>query len=101
MADFSELLGKSIVFCDAKVGEKEINLVCSDGTSYRADVVVKDIAGNIEDILNSPVLITHNAPEGPPTNNELKDSAFYQIATRKGYVSFRVSIKPPFYKIGE
>lgn len=116
MTDFSELVGKSIVSCDAKVGAIEIRFVCSDGTEYKMDhaysccesVLVEDIAGDIEDILGSPILMAEESSDEHSGYDELAMWTFYKLATVKGYVTIRwngesngyYSVDVDFTKVG-
>ena len=103
-ASFSDLLGKTIT----KIGGMEkdadsIDFYCSDGSLYKLfhtqdcceDVDIEDVAGDPNDLLNSPIL---DAREETSSNNpsgvtiEYQDSftwTFYILSTIKGSVTVR------------
>jgi hypothetical protein len=100
---FEEILGKTIVNINSQYDT--ITFTCDDGDIFRMyheqncceNVYVEDIIGDLDDLLNSPILmaeeIVHSDenPEGVPTK-EYQDSftwTFYKLATIKGYVTIR------------
>ena len=101
---FEELVGKTIKeITGATKGSEEVIFSCDDGSRYRMDhdqdccedVSVEDIAGNIQDLIGSPILqaeesTSDETPEG--VKPEYQDSftwTFYKLATVKGYVTIR------------
>lgn len=59
-------------------------------------VYLEDIAGDITDLVGSPILMAHEEVSdegGPPDGQERVDESytwtFYKFATTKGYVTFR------------
>lgn len=104
VTDFSELVGQTITSVKGGVGDDEIMLSTNNGTKYRLyhgqdcceSVTVEDICGNIDDIIDSPVLSAEESssdvnPEGVQIP-EYQDSftwTFYKIATQKGGITIR------------
>jgi hypothetical protein len=94
--NFSDLHGKVIVeIIGAKEGNDEIIFHCSDGSVYKMyhyqdcceQVAVKQIDGDIEDLLNSEILMAEES-----SNNEAEEFCtwtFYKLATMKGYVTIQ------------
>ncbi len=86
MAKFSDLIGKTLVKV-ANHGNRRIIFICSDGTSYaqsphkncRESVTVKDVIGDLGDLIGSPILKAEKA------------TSTYNIETKKGHVTIRWS----------
>jgi hypothetical protein len=106
MTEFNELLGKTITeIKDCTIDSAAIVFVCSDNTSYCMyhcqdcceSVFLEDICGDIEDLLNSPLLIAEEsssseAPTGHTTSSGYDESntwTFYKLTTNKGHVTLR------------
>lgn len=103
--DFSILLGKTLTFIDgADKGSEEIVFTSSEGERYRLthyqgcceNVEVEDVIGDVEDLLNSPLLLveetTNRDDPGDYVVPEHRDSftwTFYRLATAKGHVDIR------------
>lgn len=100
---FEEILGKTITHIKSEYDE--ITFTCDDGDRFSMyhvqdcceGVYVEDIIGDLDDLLNSPILMaeeiinSNENPEGVPTK-EYQDSftwTFYKLATIKGYVTIR------------
>jgi hypothetical protein len=95
------LIGKTLT--SISVNEDEIIFTCDNGEKYLMthyqncceSVTVEDIVGDINDLLNSPILIaredtSNDNPEG--FTKEYQDSftwTFYNIATARGHVTIR------------
>lgn len=103
---FEDLNGKTITGIDGlKVGSEEVVFRCSDGSKTRlwydheccARCSVEDIAGDVNDLLESPVLLAEEAtnrnenPEGmrPPEYQDSFTWTFYKLSTIKGSVTIR------------
>lgn len=98
---FSDLLGKTII--EIKNTSDEIYFTCSDGVKYKMfhvqdcceSVQVEDIIGDLDDLLNSPILkaAADASDEHPvdkkPEYDESFTWTFYNIATIKGHVTIR------------
>lgn len=96
-----KLIGKTIVkIVGLKVESEQIDLLCSDGTyavfyhdqDCCENVTLNDIVGDIEDLLNSPLV---RAEERASNNHDDTDAdtsqtwTFYELATNKGSVTIR------------
>lgn len=100
--DFSDLVGKTLVSIGGlEKDSEEVVLTCSDGRVYKMyhwescceHVSVEDICGDIEDILNSEILVAEEVynSEDPP-KCEFEESytwTYYKIDTVKGGVTIR------------
>jgi hypothetical protein len=107
MANFSDLIGKIIISIHGlESGSDNVVFKCSDGSEYTMyhaqdcceNVSIDDVNGDIDDLLNSPILKaeeTNNEPDGfkdPHGEDSYRDSwtwTFYHLATIKGYVTIR------------
>jgi hypothetical protein len=98
--DIKTLLGKTIVELKGlEVGSKIIHMTFSDGQKVRfyyeqdccANCEVHDIAGDPQDLLNSPLTMseeeTNDKEPRPDENSESFTWTFYKFATLKGYVT--------------
>lgn len=105
VAEFSELVGKTITKFEVDNSDDEIHISTEQGDEFVMFhdqdccecVTVEDICGDIEDIIGSPVLVaeevTHQDenPEGVEVP-EYQDSftwTFYKIDTAKGGITIR------------
>lgn len=100
---FEELLGKTLKSIKISDDKWSIVFETETGEKYKMEgesdccnsVTVEDIAGNLDDLIGSPILQAEEAtsgenPEG--VNPEYQDSftwTFYKLATVKGYVTIR------------
>ena len=106
MAEFKDLEGKTIVeIFGAFKNSEEIKIKCECGTEYimyhSQDccecVIVEDICGDIEDLLNTPILKADEIIHKNENPEEVKTPewersftwTFYNISTIKGSVSIR------------
>jgi hypothetical protein len=102
LVKFKDLLGKTFTNIDVSRDEDEIIFTCSDGTKYKMyhkqdcceSVVIEDICGNIEDLLNTPILMAEDISNlcMDKPGDEWDDSytwTWYKLATVKGYVTIR------------
>lgn len=98
MALFSELLGKTLIEIDVSRGDGDdiITFFCSDGdkfTMYHQQdccecVDIKDIVGDVEDLINSPILRAEERTEiNEYGDYESSTATFYELATIKGSVT--------------
>lgn len=102
--EFSDLVGKTIISIDgAEHNSEQIKIYCDDGSVYMMshyqdcceNVDVEDVCGDIEDLLNTPILdareetSTHQPP--PPSEYEPESYTwtFYILRTIKGSVTIR------------
>lgn len=102
--NISVLLGKTLVSCKGKKGDKEIIFACDTGETYKLfhrqdcceSVTVEDICGDLSDLVGSPIIQAEESTNRDnPTNitpPEYQDSftwTFYRLATAKGQVVIR------------
>ena len=94
------LKGKTLSSISGSVGDGEIVFVTSDGETYRMYheqdccecVCVEDIAGDLQDLVGSEILIAEEVQGESPADFEAYESytwTFYKFATRKAYVDIR------------
>jgi len=94
---FNELIGKTLTKIDIDKSSEKINFYCSDGAIYSMfhcqlcceSVDMHDIIGNIEDLIDSPILMAEETSDsGNKDDGETSYSwTFYKLATIKGYVT--------------
>lgn len=98
--DFNELVGKTLTKVEISPDRDEANFYCNDGTRYKMyhtqgvceTVVINDISGNIEDLLESPIL---NAIKRVDVRKQIVDEynnfllIFFKLVTAKGQVVIR------------
>ncbi len=98
-----ELIGKTLIKID-KTGE-EIIFHTSDNVAYKMShcqdccesVIVEDVCGNLDDLLNTPIVQAFektNTDENPPgVKMEYQEESFtwtfYTLSTTKGTVTIR------------
>lgn len=97
--NISELKGKIITKIE-KVGNDELIFYCLSGEVYKMyhrqdcceDVIIDDICGNLDDLLNSTILVAEESTNRDEPGKEYSESytwTFYKLATFKGYVDIR------------
>lgn len=101
--EFKDLLGKTFTNIEISRDEDEIIFTCSDGVKYKMyheqdcceTVRIEDICGDINCLLNSPILMAEdisNECENFEPLSPWDDSytwTWYKLATVKGYVTIR------------
>lgn len=101
----SDLSGKTLIKCEQSTsdGEDYIIFETDSGDKYKMhhsqscceDVHIEDIAGDLRDLVGSPLIIaredTNNSPEYAldPNSATQDEWTFYNFATQKGYVTIR------------
>lgn len=108
MIQIEELKGKIITKIE-KIGSEELIFHLSTGESYKMyhaqdcceSVTIEDICGDLDDLINSPLLIAEEVSNYEPKSkadiamteraNEWGSCewTFYKFATHKGYVDIR------------
>lgn len=94
---FSDLFGRTIVGIEQD--DAEIKFHMENGDTYLMHhmqdccegVSIEDIAGDLNDLLNSPVLAASedSNSDNPPEHADSFTWTFYNIATIKGHVTIR------------
>jgi hypothetical protein len=97
--NFNELVGKTLVSCDAKNDNDVILFVTTEGKTYQQyhdqdcceNVLVEDVCGSVDDIIGSPILQADEESTTPPSifQHESATWTFYRISTIKGQVVIR------------
>lgn len=107
--DVSVLQGKTIIKIDKIDVPQELHFYTSEGEVYKMyheqdcceSVRIEDINGDLDDLLNTPILIAEVVTSSNPEDLEIygygdiKDDidsftwTFYKFATIKGYVTIR------------
>jgi len=99
----STLVGKVITNIIGKEGDHEMTFTTNRGDRYQLyhivnccnSVVLEDICGDLDDLLNSPIVEAQevtNQDDDPMEEPESYDShtwTFYKLATIKGWVTLR------------
>lgn len=115
---FSELKGKTLVSIERTSMDGDILIFkCSDGVVYEMyhddycceDVHIDDICGELDDLLNEPVLFAQEESNQSETLEGSQTYTFYKLATNHGFVTIRwygasngyYSEEVSFYKIIE
>lgn len=100
-ADFSGLVGKTIVGIEGmEKGSLTVEFLCSDGSKYLMahdqdcceSVDLEDVAGDVDDLLNTPILIADESSSEQSDHDEHDNVhmwTYYKLATAKGYVTLR------------
>lgn len=100
---FSDLIGQSLKEIIGGIDSDELIFITNENKKYKMyhsqncceSVSIDDIIGNLEDLLNSPILLASEdtSNENPEEiKKEYQDSftwTFYNIATKKGHVTIR------------
>jgi hypothetical protein len=109
MVEFKDLLGKTLTKIDIDHGKDTITFHCNDETVYQLFhqhdccelVTIDDIVGDLEDLLENPILLAEEVSNYEPTSEEdIKRTkeinvwgsctwTFYKLATVKGYVDIK------------
>jgi hypothetical protein len=92
----SELLGETLVGITQESNDKLIFVTATSRTfeMYHdqdccESVYIEDIAGNLEDLLHSPILMAEEVSQEDENADESGTWTFYKLATVKGYVTIR------------
>lgn len=90
------LVGKTLVEVNNN-GDESIEFICSDGSIYlmyhRQDccesVYIEEIHGDLQELLNSPVLFAEESSNSESDNDGSVTWTFYKISTVKHSVTIR------------
>jgi hypothetical protein len=99
------MVGKTIVNIEGKVGDGQLTFFMEDGKKYTMlhyddcceYVRVEDIAGDLGDLIGSPLLAAEESTSRIGLDGKVSDESmcesftwtFYKFATLKGYVTIR------------
>lgn len=103
MAEFSELLGKTIVEITGLEKEsEEVVFECLDGSTYKMYheqdcceyVAIDDVVGDVGDLIGKPILLAEEySNQGWDDSYNVGEESytwtFYKLATAKGYVDIK------------
>lgn len=96
MAKFEDLKGKVVANIE-RIGNAELIFTCTDGNKYKmyheqscCEVVgIEDINGDLNDLLNSEILVADEKTNDRKTDWGSETFTFYTIRTQKGSVDIR------------
>lgn len=94
------LIGKTLSSIKVNKDRDEIKFYCTDGDVYLMyhdqdcceSVTIEDIVGDINDLIDYPILMAEEAQSNENPKEGSDDSftwTFYKLATVKGYVTIR------------
>lgn len=94
--EIEELINKKIININ-NIGNEEIIFECDDGDKYKMyhdqdcceDVRIEDIVGDLNTLLNNPLIMAEEVSESGDTDGGSCTWTFYKFATVKGYVTIR------------
>jgi hypothetical protein len=96
MDEFASLVGKTLIRIDGKPGDEVMTLYTADETfrmlHYQdccEHVSIDDVAGDLVDLIGSPILLAEEASQTCPDSSESGTWTFYKLATAKGHVTIR------------
>lgn len=96
MANFEDLKGKVLTNIE-RVGDEELIFTCKDGSKYKMyheqdcceDVRIEDVTGDLNDLLNSEVMVSEERTNEGETDWGSETWTFYTIRTQKASVDIR------------
>lgn len=98
---FESMKGQTIVHIQGKVGDEEMIFTMKDGSQYVlfyehdccASCTIEDICGDLQDLINHPLLVAEVSGSDEPLSNENYGGSFtwsfYKLDTIKGGVTIR------------
>ena len=101
METFKNMIGRTMQEIKGSVGDDVMLFRASDGSEFRfyheqdccESVSIEDIAGDLSDLIGSPILMAESVdsldPEGFEANGESYTWTFYKFRTQKGDVTVR------------
>jgi hypothetical protein len=92
---FEDIVG--LVFTSIRANDEEIYFTTNTGREFRMyhaqdcceHVYVESIVGNLDDLLDTPILMAEEASEEDTEASQSGTWTFYKLATIKGYVDIR------------
>ena len=96
MAKFEDLKGKVVANIE-RVDNEELIFTCTDGSKYKMyheqdcceNVEIEDINGDLDDLLNSEILVADEKSNCDENDYGSETWTFYTIRTQKGSVDIR------------
>lgn len=96
MANFEDLKGKVLTNIE-RVGDEELIFTCKDGSKYKMYheqdcceyVRIEDITGDLNDLLNSEIMVAEERTNEGETDWGSETWTFYTIRTQKASVDIR------------
>lgn len=94
--EFTDLVGKTLANIE-NVQDQELILTLTDGTKYKfyheqdccEHVEIDDVCGDLNDLLNTPLLLAEEATDDGETDWGTYTWTFYKFATIKGDVTVK------------
>lgn len=94
--NLKEVLGRTLSKI-VKIEDRELHFYFDDGDVYYMlhhqdcceSVYLEDIVGNLEDLLNSPLLVARERTNTDSVNHGVDTWTFYELSTIKGSVVLR------------
>lgn len=100
--EFKNMIGRAMTQVVGKVGDEEMVFHAYDGSEFRffhtsdccESVAIEDIAGDISDLIGSPILAAEAVDSPDPEGFDASDHesftwTFYKFRTQKGDVTVR------------
>lgn len=96
--DFEELEGKTLVAIDVSDNNDEMLFTCNDGSHYKLyheqdgseNVSIEDICGDLEDLLDSPILVAEESSDHKDNTDDKSHTwTYYKLDTAQGGVTIR------------
>lgn len=98
--DIRELIGKTPIAIKGNDGDDVLELQMSDGSVYQfyhyqsccESVYIQDIAGDLNDLLNSEITVAEERENDDPPMSKYHDAykwTFYELGTARGYATIR------------
>lgn len=95
-ATMKDLIGKVFTEVVNDTDKDRIYFVCDEGTFMMwhhqdccESVYVESITGDLDDLVDSPILLAEESSQDDPEASESGTWTFYKLATIKGYVDIR------------
>lgn len=95
--DISELMGKTLTKIEVSDDDDEIIFTVDNGDQFRLShqqdccehVDIENIAGDLDDLINSPILFAEETSSEREADYGTQTWTFYKLATIKGWVDIR------------
>lgn len=91
------MIGLTMVSVKTDNNDEEMWFTSDDGRIFKffhdqdccEYVSIEDVAGDLQDLVGSPILMSEEVKSNPPPSSALGTWTFYKFATVKGYVTVR------------